>query len=607
VTFAAGWAFAGLALLVPLVILHLRRRGQVVREVPSLLLWDRVEVAEARGWRGIRPPALPVLLLLQVLALTVLVFALAKPTSAGPRPRPTQTIVLDDSWRMQAPGRLAESRRDVERLLAADRAGTQVRIVLANGRPSVLFRGDVGGALAASARVLASGAPADLSTALTVAGAISANHGSIVLVRAPEDAVPPVSSGAAVLRTVTLAGAGGDQGIFGAGARCGIGTSAGCEVYATLRNTASRAVEARIVAQAAGRPALVLKKRIGADSSVALALASQPGQQVSLRLQGHDSMPADDEAWVTVPAAGDLPRSSLVTLVGTPAQALATARAFAAVPGVTLALRRPKAYRIADARRSSLLVLDHFVPPGGLPPSPALLLVDPPRLPGGHVGGALAETVVSGTDGGSELLEGVDLSSLSIDSGAASRLTPPRWLAPVVWSPEGVLLSAGDSGRQRLAALSFEPGRSNLPQLPALPILAANLVQWAAGWAPPTASAGVPFAIDVAPGISLLSLLRDGVRVERLAAARAPLALVLERPGLYTVRESGAGAAREASIAVNTAEASSVGAAAVDLSVAGASSARVPVNRAEWLLAAALLLLFLEWAYWVSRRRVPAR
>jgi hypothetical protein len=237
-----------------------------------------------------------------------------------------------------------------------------------------------------------------------------------------------------------------------------------------------------------------------------------------------------------------------------------------------------------------------------------VLLVDPPRIPAGHVGGALRETLVSGTDAGSELLAGVDLSSLSLNAHAARRLTLPSWQTPVVWSPEGVLLSAGDDGRQRVATLAFEPGESNLPQLPALPILAANLVRWAGGWAPSTVSAGVPFAVDATSDVSSASLTQDGRVLERRRARARPLLFDVQRPGLYVVSERGAGLERDAIVAVNTSEAQAGAGAAVDLSVAGhASGGRPTVSEADWLLAAALFMLCIELGYWLRLRGVPAR
>ena len=103
---------------------------------------------------------------------------------------------------------------------------------------------------------------------------------------------------------------------------------------------------------------------------------------------------------------------------------------------------------------------------GGLPRAPALLLVHPPRLPGGAVGSKpLADSRLSGEAEGDPLLAGVDLSALTIDSEAAERLVLPRWARAVAWSPEGPLLAAGSDAGQRVAILAFEPGESNLPGL----------------------------------------------------------------------------------------------------------------------------------------------
>jgi hypothetical protein len=544
VTFAAGGALAGLLLLVPLVLLHLRRRGQTVREVPSLLLWDEIELADARGARGLRPPTLPLLLALQALALALLVLGLAEPTAAGSSQRAGRIIVIDDSWRMQAPGRIAQARSDAAALLEGAPASTPAAVVLAGESASVLYRGEAGGVPAALARVKAGPASADLAGALTVAGALLGSaHDTIALIRAPEDPLPALDTRPGELRAITLPGPLTDVGLFDAGARCGIGAGQGCEVYATLTNTAGHSVDAVVSAAAEGHRPISLHIRVAGHASAPLALEAEPGERVSLRLAGSDALPGDDSASVAVPGLGNEPSSSVVTLVGSPSVALATARAFAAVPGVRLALRTPSTYRRRDALESNLVILDHWLPRAGLPPAPAVLLIDPPSLPEGRVGGALAETTVSGTDTGSQLLAGVSLSSLSIDSGAARRLDPPRWLAPVIWSPSGILLAAGAAGSRRLAVMAFEPGQSNLPQLPALPILAANLVRWAA----PPASADVDSKTTATSGPS-----------------------------------SGA----------------------VDLSAAGSGLGRGAGSSEEaWFLAAALAALVCEWLYWVSHRR----
>ena len=256
-----------------------------------------------------------------------------------------------------------------------------------------------------------------------------------------------------------------------------------------------------------------------------------------LHLTSPDELAADDSAWVAVPGRAGAPAASTVTLVGDPRTALPLARAFASVPGVTLRLRTPATYRRRDALASMLVVLAGFVPRDGLPPAPAVALIAPPRLPAGSIDGAIASPTVSGQAIGSELLTGVDLASLSVDRGAAELLTLPPWLDPVLWTPSGPLLAAGDDGSRRLAVLAFDPARSSLTQLPALPILARNIVRWAAGW---TALADGSLIVDAVPGTTTATVATasgsSSVELRGRPAGRTGLA-----PGVDTVSVSGPG------------------------------------------------------------------
>ena len=168
-TFVAGWALAGLVLLVPLVLLHLRQRAARQREVPSLLLWHEFELDALGRARRLGPPPLPVLLALQALALILLVLTLAEPLLHGAEVRPATVVVLDDSYWITAPGALPAAKREVDAALGSVPGGSPVRIVLADGTPSVLYRGPASGAATVVSRVRPSDAPADLSQALTVA------------------------------------------------------------------------------------------------------------------------------------------------------------------------------------------------------------------------------------------------------------------------------------------------------------------------------------------------------------------------------------------------------------------------------------------------------
>jgi hypothetical protein len=602
VTLAGGAALAGLLLLAPLVLLHLRDRSRDVREVPSLLLWRELAVVAAPGRRRLRPPLLPLLLALQALGLVLLVLALAEPGRTG-RASTTRVVVLDDSYWMAAPGRMALAVRDAERFLRAGPPGARARVVLAGADAAVVDRGDIAGALAALAAVRPSAAPADLAAGLTLAGGVLTGPGDRILVlRAPEDPLPPTRAAPAELQVLPVGSPLADQGIFDASARCGFGTGGLCAVTATMRNTAPYATTVHYRASVPGRAPLQGSAQVPGASSRAITLLAREGEQVELSLVGAQGLAIDKRAWVTVPDAGGVRRAATVTLVGMPSRAATVARAFAALPGVRLRLLTPAAYRPALARSSDLIVLDDWLPPSGLPPSPGLFLVDPPRLPGGRAGPLMTDTTLSGTDAGNPLLADVDLSSLTIDPGAARRLTLPRWLAPVAWSPEGTLLAAGDDGRRRLVVASFEPGRSDLPQLPALPVLAANVVSWTLGWIPISATAGTPIALDATPGARFATLSHDGSPVARARLHGRPASLTAPAPGLDTIGETGPGVERRRAVAVNLAAAGGAPAGVADLRPPG-TAGEADTGLAAWFLAAALVALALEWAYWTSRRR----
>jgi hypothetical protein len=591
-------------LLAPLVLLHLRRGTSSAREVPSLLLWHEFELGALGGGRRLRPPPLPFLLILQAVALVLLVLALAEPDLTGGQVRPTTVVVLDDSFWMTAPGALADAREEVDHALAPLSSGAPVRIVLADGAASVLYRGSASGARAALRRVQVTTAPADLSAGLAIAaGLLTGPRDRVVLVRAAGDPAPAVSASPGELRTLVAGGASPDTGIFSPTARCGIGTPATCEVVATVANAGSASTEAHVVAAVSGQPSLSLSARVAAHARTQIRFLTDPGEQVSLRLTGADAISADNQAWVTVPGDDDIPRTAVVTVVGMPTAARTLAQAFAAVPGVTLRLETPADYRASVARSSDLVVLDGPLPDNALPPAAAVMLIDPGRLPGGQVGGTQADPTLSGVDSASPLLENADLSSLTLNSGAARRLTLPHWLTRVLWSPSGPLLAAGDDGHGRLTVTAFQPASSTLAQLDAFPVLAANIVRWSLGWAPASATSGTTLAVDALPGAQNVTLVRNGTTVERVRIANAAPALALAAPGAYTVLETGSGVSHQAAVDVNLDPGAAPATGPTDIRAAQLRPTRRPVTPlAPWLLLAGLVVLALEWAYWATRR-----
>jgi hypothetical protein len=609
---------AGLALLLPLVALHLRRRRRR-REVSSLIAWRELGAGGVRVRRR-ASIVLPLLLVLQAVVIVLIVVALADPGSDGggssmEAGRPPQVFVLDDSAAMAtsdgARDRFAAARAELDRQLAALAAGTPVSVVLAGATPRLLVsdasaddaRAQVAG-LKAGGREAAGGsdardpgpARADLASGLALAaGQLHRDGGTVTLLHAADNPAPPVTTDGVAYRAVAIGGEPSDNqsleqpvarcapaegdarasgegagGSGGAGANGGAASAAHCTVFTTVRNMGPERVSERLLVQRDGRAIASRDLAIGPRASVELAFDAEAGARLTLALTRRDANPVDDKVAVTVP---DPAAPVDVTLVSSQPASAPLARALGSLPGVRAKLVTPAAYTAggasggggsngaagasgasgsngASGKGADLVVLDGVLPGGALPDAPGVLLVDPPRLPGGHVGGALANAELSGEQSADPLLAGVDLSALAIGAGGARDVTLPPSLRALVWAPDGPLLAAGNGGvdgPSHLALLTFDPSASTLPQLPAFPILLANIVSWSQDQPAPGATTA-PSAAE---------------------AVNAPVVL-----------------------------------RATD---GGGTAPGKRANWWPWLLAAALLILLAEWSYPRWARRAQAR
>jgi hypothetical protein len=601
VSLARPWWLGALALLLPLLILHLRRPALTVREVPSLLVWERLAGTAAADTRRLRRPRHLLLLALQALVLVALVVALAGPERHGGSTSSATVYVVDDSFWMQAGTRIADTRVELRELAA--HAPGPVSVVSASASPVVRYRGGRSG-LASSVRDLrASATPADLAGAITLgAGLLGGAGGRLVVLRAPEDPLPIVRAARGQLVDHVIGAPLDDQGIFSPTARCGIGPSDSCEVLATLRNGGGTARTDRYTASVSGQRTVTFQSSVPAHSSATIALTAQPGELLHLRLRGADGLSIDDAADISVPGTDNAPDAATVTLVGDPARALPLAQAFASVPGVTLLLRTSRTYRARDARRSELVVLDGSLPASALPPAPAVLLIAPTSLPDGSVGGRIARPIVSTIAPGSPLVQGIDLTSLAIGRGDAAVLSLPVWMSPVISSPDGPLLAAGDDGHQRVAVLAFDPAHSNLAQLAALPILARNLVGWADEWT--TLGADGSLSIDAIPGATRASVTAGSSAPEAWVLGREGVGATGLGPGAHTVAARGPGLVHRRTVVSALLAPGRASGEALDLAPWSSAASR-PSRRtfAPWLIALALVAMLAEWATWRRIRR----
>lgn len=584
------WALAGLLLAIPVVLLHLRRPRPQTREVGSLLAWRRSPAAAGLSSRRLGRPASSWLLALQLLALLLFVLALARPHLDGGAPRSTtRAFVVDDSiWmgaREDGGTRLERAEAMLRSELEALPAGRRVAIFLAGPESKLLYEGSAGGAIDAARRIPPTFGAADLAATLRLAAALPGRGGAIELLRAPEDAAPRTTGTASVQdRVVGVAIA--DQGIAEASGRCLPG-SHDCQLFARVQSTAKAARTDRVEVLAAGRRISEQSVRVPAGGSAPIAFQAPAGSRLALALAGTDPLAADDRAYVAVPAVEPV----RVTLIGEKRDAEPLARALLAVPGTKVTLRTPTDFRPAEARRAALVVIDGKEPRRPIPASaPAVIRVDPSRLPGGSVGGPLVRSRLSGTDAAAAALEGVDLGSLTIGRGGGRRLTLPPSLRAVAWAPGGPLLALGTHAGRREAALAFDPSDSDLPQLASFPRLVENLVAWSQEWAPAAVTAGGPFLALRPPGAGPTQV----VDAAGGGSTSTRSALKLPRPGFYALRQHGPWGVRARTVAADADADPAPAGAVVALPAPIAAAAGGGTDLWPWLLAAALAVLLAE-------------
>ncbi|MDP9383294.1 MAG: VWA domain-containing protein [Chloroflexota bacterium] len=596
-SFAAPLALALGLLSVPLVLLYLLKPRREERVVPSTFLWRQAleEVQANAPWQKLKRN---LLLLLQLIILSLLVLALARPLlNSGIAPGGDLVLILDTSQSMAAtdvrPSRWEAAVHRVRELAQNAGVGSRVAVVTAGPTPRLLA-GPTADKTAVANALSDLGAPhgdSNLRDAAILARSVAGRlkEPTILLVG---DGGPVASEAAPVPYTVRfdpVKGTGANAGILGLSTRSG---ATGRQLWVSIGNygparaaTLSFSVDGKLVDAA--------KVQLPADTVTGVARDDlPPGAVIQAKLDVQDSLEADNTAW-HVDAQGPPAR---VLLLGQESRFLE--RALSLLPDVQVF----KGKSGAPHEPGYDIYVFNGDAPAQLPPGNVLLLgpKNSALLP---VRGEMEGLPVTSQKEDSLLLRFVDLSNTSI--ARASRLSLPDWMETLASSGDVPLLVAGETQGRKVVALAFSPENSDLPLQVAFPVLVDNLMRHLRPQ-PPAVSGAVRPGETVqlpAPQQPLTVVSPDG-RHARIAAGTGAYAAT-SLPGVYEVRnQRGAVVSRFAVNAGSANESRITESSQTPLRTDGArpDAPQRPGGAERWwpLALLALLVLLAEW--WLYNR-----
>lgn len=638
---------------VPLIVLfHMRHTTPPQRPVASLRFWQAADPRPAEERRLRRPPlSLP--LLLQILAVALLAFALARPATAsqiaaiapGLHGEPQHLLLLlDGSTSMAAtpPGatqsRWETARQEALARLAPLREGDVVTFMLLGAHPLTETASSNAGLVSLRQRLAdmpLPGGRADLDAALALAADLRLPNleRSLVLI---SDGAVTVDPGVAATTgaPITLVVPGGDTAddqrgnlaVTEISVRPATDGSGTLTLFASLANYGTEPADIAVTVVGDGLDIGRGETTLAAGGEPAsLQWVLPPGVgEIQVRIDTTDQLPADNIATI-LPLSDDAAAGSIaphILLVTDLPGALA--RALMSLDNVQVSVEPSDNVAAISAANYDLVVFDRVAPPADLVerlPAPSLWIAPPANGPFATTE-EVTEPEVSRVRAGDPLLDGVDLAGVTFGPTASFTLGPSD--TEIVGTDDGPLLYQTQLGSQPALVLTTDPETSNLPKRVAFPILVANMVS-------ALAPDGIPGAVPL--GESLVYAPRAAAsRVEITppqggatsltvpesdAADRNVVFTGTGEPGIYTVTEYdafdlslgsmrfvvNAGHRLESNLRVDPNLAPAL-ATATGVSTAGQREERVDLWPILALIALGVIVCEWLWALWAARTRV---
>jgi len=272
---------------------------------------------------------------------------------------------------------------------------------------------------------------------------------------------------------------------------------------------------------------------------------------------------------------------------------------------------KPESYSSVTRRNEKgydAIIFDGFLPK--ILPDSNIMFVNPDGdLPYAKLLSRKNKPTIIGWDKSHQLMRFVDLSELKLDF--VNDYEMPSWMKPLVESDMSPIVWYGENNAQRAIVLPFtiQPETGNFPLIPAFPIFMSNAINWLAGqnFYGMNGKTGEPIQLFIpeATGVQINVKKPDGSEVKAQLDKGKIVFNDTDEAGIYQV--SGKGIFDE--FAVNLLDESESNIKPSDkIKVSGqeirSSGLSVISNRELWttLIFIALMLLAIEW--WVYHRRV---
>jgi Ca-activated chloride channel homolog len=533
-----------LPIVVVFYLLKVRRHDE---EVSSTFLWNDL-IRDLAAHEPLQRLKSSLLLFLQLLALALITFAVARPFSQQLGQKPVQAILLlDGSASMQAqdvqPSRFASAVESARTTLAGLPENSLATAILVAAHPQVLVaatsdRRQVDKALS---EAQPSGAAADMREALLLARSLGGDPDSrrIFLftdaafslpVDLPDDlgsveVVPVVQPNTGNLAVTTISTRPDPQDnrrqqLF---ARVENFADAAAQGVVTI-SVDGQAVEERDVDLAAnGESDQVFEQLPAGARSASITVANKNGE---------NGLTLDDTAYAVLTQR----KPAQVLLVSAGNQFLE--KVLTLLPNVDLYRIASTRYLAVEADRFDIIVFDNYLPP--LLPRGNLLVVNPPDRGPYHTSGSISRPRVATWDREDPILAFADIRDMNV--ARASKLDMPRWAKPLISTADGIpLLAAGQDGDRRVTILPFDLQQSNLPLMSAFPILMSNIVNYLSPpWVVQSAEiqTGAAESLSPLPQVDTIRVAAPDNHTADFRTGQGPITYAAtDVPGLYRVQQ----------------------------------------------------------------------